>query len=103
MIDLNSAMPLYRGFLETCLVRRNPCQQISQAVSGKNYPSVSNLARINNVADRKHRSRCDHRAVLILASRRTDQSTVEVSNLCRNLEALLRPRLKASVLKFALS
>jgi hypothetical protein len=41
------------------------CQQISQPVSRQNHPSVSNPARVNNVARRQHGSRCDHCAIHI--------------------------------------
>jgi hypothetical protein len=48
----------------------------------------------------KHRSRCDHRAVLVPISRTPDEPTVTVSNLRRNLEALLCPRPKVGARKF---
>src|SRR5262245_57283155 len=78
----------------------HPRQQIGQAISRQDYPPVSNPARVNNVASRKHRRRRHSLAVLIPIPWRTDQSTVEVSDLSGNLVALLCPRLKVSVRKF---
>ena len=57
-------------------------------------------ARTNNVSRRKHRSHCDHRAVHIRTLRNPNPSAVPVSDLRRNLEALLCPRLKVGVRKF---
>jgi hypothetical protein len=81
-------------------VLSDPHQQIRQPVSRQNHPSVSNPARINDVARRKHRSRRYRRAVLVSISRRTDPSPVPVSNLRRNLETLFSPRFKVSIRKF---
>jgi hypothetical protein len=81
-------------------VSHNPCQQIRQPISRKNYPTVSNPARANNVTHRKHGSRYDHRAIQIPTSRASSPPAVTVSNLRRNLEALFCPRLKVSVPKF---
>jgi hypothetical protein len=100
VIDLNNAMPLYRGYLETCLVRHNPCHQIRQPVSRQNHPSVSNTSRNRNVARRKHGSRSDHRAIQLLTLRTAKPPTVTISDLRRNLETLLGPRLKVGVRKF---
>src|SRR6266436_8639295 len=77
-----------------------PRQQIRQTVSGKDYPPVSYAPRANNVADRKHGSRCYRRAVLISASWTPDPPIVAVSNLCRNLEALFCPCFKVCACKF---
>jgi len=77
-----------------------PCQQIRQAVSHEHHPSMSNPPRTNNVSHGKHGSRCNHRAVLISTPRNPNPSAVTVSNLCRNLEALFGPRLKAGARKF---
>jgi hypothetical protein len=82
------------------LVSHNPRQQICQAVSRQNYPPVSNPARANNVAHRKHGSCRNHRAVLISTSLTPNKPTVAISNLRRNLEALFSPRLKAGAGKF---
>jgi hypothetical protein len=43
-------------------------QQICQVVSREDYPSLSNPSRTNNVARRKHRSRCYHRAIHIFTT-----------------------------------
>src|SRR6267378_6831037 len=86
-------------YLASFLVADNPCQKIGQPVSRENYPPISNPARTNNVAHRKHRRRCDHRAINIPAFRTPNQSIVSVSNLRRNPEALFCPRLKVGVRK----
>ena len=70
------------------LVAHNPRQQVRQPVSRQNYPPVSNPARTDNVSRRKHRSRRYHRAVLVPIPRRTNEFTVKVGKLGRNLEAL---------------
>jgi hypothetical protein len=96
-----AAQPSAVPNLETALlVSRDPCQQISQAVSRENHPPISNPARTNNVAHRKHRGRCDHRAVFIPAFRTSDRPAVAISDLRRNLEALFCPRLEITVRKF---
>jgi hypothetical protein len=77
-----------------------PRQQISQSVARQHYPSVSNPARTNNVTRRKHGSRCDRCTALISTPRTPDKLTIAVSNLRRNLEALLCPRLKVGARKF---
>jgi hypothetical protein len=65
-----------------------PCQQIGQAVSRENDPPISNPAGANNISRRKHRSRCDHRAIHISTPRNPNPSPLTVSNLRCNLEAL---------------
>jgi len=60
------------------LSSHNPRQQIGRAVSGKNYPSVSNPARTDNVAHRKHGSGLNVAAILIPAFRNADPPTVTV-------------------------
>ena len=90
----------WKGIFPSIKGLSDPCQQISQPVSRQNHPPISNPARINNVSHRKHGSRCDHRAVLIPTSRNPDPPAVAVSDLRRNLVALLSPRLKVSVRKF---
>jgi hypothetical protein len=82
------------------LVSKKPRQQISQAVSRQNHPSVSNPTRVNNVSRRKHRLRSDHRAVHRTTLRNPNPSTITVSNVRRDLVALFRPRLKVSARKF---
>src|SRR5262245_34863979 len=75
-------------------------QQIRQTVSRQNHPPISNVLGNGNIANGKYRSRRHHRAVLVSISRRTDPPTATVSNLRRNLVALLGPRLKVGGRKF---
>jgi hypothetical protein len=82
------------------LVADNPRQQIGQPVSRENHPPVSNPARAKKVSHRKHRSRCDHRAVRSPIPRNPDSPAIPVSDLRRNLETLLGPRLEVAVRKF---
>ena len=82
------------------LVFSNPRQQIGQPVSRKNHPSISNPACINNVSHRKHGSRLNVTTVPIVAFGNPYPSTVTISNLRRNLEALFSPRFKVGVRKF---
>src|SRR5262249_57865087 len=70
----------------------NPRQKIDQSITGKYYPSVNDPARANNVTCRKHRSGCYRCAGLIPTLRNPNPPPVLVSNLRRNLEALLGPR-----------
>jgi hypothetical protein len=89
--------------IETRLVADNPRQQIGQPVTRQNHPSVSNSPRTHNISHRKHRSRCDHRAVHIATLRNSNPSPVTVSDLRGNLEVLFCPRLKAGALKLVVS
>jgi hypothetical protein len=82
------------------LVSKKPRQKISQPITRQNHPPISNPARINHVSRRKDRSRCDHRAVHTVTLRNPNPPIIPVSKLRRDLEALLRPRLKVSVRKF---
>ena len=63
-------------------------------------PPVSNPTRINNTSNGKHGSRLNISAVLIPTLGDSNPSPVEISNLRRNLEALLGPRLNVGARKF---
>jgi len=52
-----------------------------------------------HVAHRKHRSRFDIAAVLIFTFGNPNPSPISISDLRRNLEALLSPRLEVSAPK----
>jgi hypothetical protein len=82
------------------LVSKKPCQQISQPVSRKNHPPISNPARTMHVSRRKHGGCLNVSAVLISTFRNPNLSSITVSNLRRNLEALFHPRFKVSARKF---
>jgi hypothetical protein len=73
------------------LIAEDSFKQIGQPVSRQNHPPISNPARTNNVARRKHGSRYYHRAILIRTSGTPDKPAVAISNLWRNLEALFCP------------
>jgi hypothetical protein len=60
-----------------------PCQQIRQSVCRQNHPPISNPARINNVAWRKHGSRRKHRAILIPTLRNPSFSYRNVGRIGR--------------------
>jgi hypothetical protein len=45
------------------LTAHNLCQKVGEAVSRQDNPPISNPPRVNDVSRRKHRSRCDHRAI----------------------------------------
>jgi hypothetical protein len=79
----------------------NPHQQIRQPVSRQNHTSISNPARVNNVARRKHGSRSDHRAIHTTAFWNPYPPVISVSDLRRNLETLFSPQLKVGTCKFA--
>ena len=81
------------------LIFHSSLQKIRKAVSRQNHPSVSNPARAANVTHRKHGSRCDHRAIHAPTPRTPNASSIAVSDLRRNLEALFCPRLKGSARK----
>jgi len=73
------------------LVCKKPRQEISQAVSRQNHPPISNAPGTDHVARRKHRSRCNHRAIHTPTPRAANPPAVAISNLRRNLEASLLP------------
>src|SRR5262245_65517235 len=81
-------------------VLSDPCQQISQPISREHHPSISNPARINDVARRKHMSRRYRRAVPDSSPRVSNVSPVAISDLRRNLEVVFCPRLKSCTRKF---
>jgi hypothetical protein len=51
------------------LIAEDSFKQIGQPVSRQNHPPISNTSRINNVAHRKHGSRCYRRTVLVPGER----------------------------------
>jgi hypothetical protein len=83
------------------LVSKKPRQKISQPVSRQNHPSVSDPACTNNVARRKHGSRCDHRAIHSPGLWSPNRYPIPISNLRRNLVTLFCPRFKVSACKFS--
>src|SRR5262245_49069551 len=96
-----------RSVSQSCAVRvfsnrvsRYPHQKTRQPVSGENYPTVCNPACVNDMPHGKHRGRRYSLAIPISTPRRTDSPAIPVSDLRRNLEALLSPRLKLGVYNF---
>src|SRR5262245_13499729 len=81
-------------------VSRYPHQKTRQPVSGENYPTVCNPACVNDMPHGKHRGRRYSLAIPISTPRRTDSPAITISDLRRNLVALLCPSLKVSVGKF---
>src|SRR5262245_27749265 len=96
-----------RSVSQSCAVRvfsnrvsRYPHQKTRQPVSGENYPTVCNPACVNDMPHGKHRGRRYSLAIPISTPRRTDSPAITISDLRRNLVALLCPSLKVSVGKF---
>jgi hypothetical protein len=77
------------------------CQQIGQAVSRQNHPSISNPARTSVLPPGYVvGATAVHRAIPVSTPRNPNPPVVSVSNLRRNLETLFSPRFKVSIRKF---
>ena len=58
-------------YLASSLVADNPLQKIGQAVSGENYPPISNALSGGNVIDRQHGGCLNIAAILVVVREAT--------------------------------